>query len=114
MDTHTVNALIEAVKLYPSLYNKQSSQSGSSDQKNLIWKEVSKQIDQPIEKCKSKWRNLRDSYHKAVKWRRELEAIGRLSNYREYKHEAALSFLGVPTTSNKRKSSFDGERHMKL
>lgn len=113
MDTHAVNALIEAVKLYPSLYLKQAIQGGNSDQKNIIWREISEKIDQPIDKCKSKWRNLRDSYHKAIKWRQELEAIGKLSNYHEYKHEAALSFLGS-TTGIKRKNSSDGDKQLKL
>lgn len=102
------NALIESVKLYPSLYSKQ--QSGTSiEQKNSIWKEISLKINQPTEKCKAKWRNLRDSYQKSVKYRQELETIGKMSIYHEYKHEAALSFLEVGT---KRKVN-DGEKRSK-
>lgn len=96
-------ALIEAVKACPSLYSKQDSSSTSGDQKNMLWKKISKQINQPPEKCKAKWRNLRDSYLKAIKWRRELEDLGRLGNYHEYRHEAALSFLDE--SSKRRKSS---------
>lgn len=113
MDTHAVIALIEAVKQYPSLYLKQPVQGGNSDQKNIIWRDIAQKIDQPIDKCKAKWRNLRDSYHKAIKWRQELDAIGKLSNYHEYKHEAALSFLGS-TAGIKRKSSSDGVKQLKL
>lgn len=103
------SALIEAVKHYPALYSKQQSSGTSIEQKNLIWKEISLKLNQPTEKCKAKWRNLRDSYQKSVKYRQELEAIGKLSIYHEYKHETALSFLEVGT---KRKSS-DGEKRVK-
>lgn len=55
MDMQTTNALIEAVKLHPSLYGRhQQSSGGNIDQKNLIWKEISLKIDQPIDKCKAK------------------------------------------------------------
>jgi hypothetical protein len=29
-----------------------------------------------------------------MKWKEELAEVGKLSRYREYKHEEALSFLG--------------------
>jgi Alcohol dehydrogenase transcription factor Myb/SANT-like len=99
--------LIEAVKARPELYRKQASSTGNIDQKNHCWTEISEKIGQPVEKCKAKWRNLRDSYLKAVKWKGELEALGKLSKYREYKHEDALSFLG---TGLKRKLSSDDKR----
>ena len=97
-------ALIEAVKANPSLYSKQdASTSGiTSEHKNSIWKKISNQINQPPEKCKAKWRNLRDSYQKAIKWKRELEEIGKLSIYQGYKHEQALSFLESSIVSSKR------------
>lgn len=104
MDT---NALIEAVKSYPSLYIKDQSSNTNIEQKNMIWHEISLKVNQPTEKCKAKWRNLRDSYQKAIKWKRELEQLGKLSNYHEYKHESALEFLEL---NPKRKSSRDSER----
>jgi hypothetical protein len=93
MDNQTILALIEAVKQQPSLYSKQQSSGTNLDQKNQVWKEISEKINQPVERCKAKWRNLRDSYLKSVKWRHELEELGKMDVYREYKHEAALSFL---------------------
>lgn len=101
------NALIEAVKAYPSLYVKDQSSSTNIEQKNMIWNEISLKVNQPIEKCKAKWRNLRDSYQKAIKWKKELEELGKTSNYHEYKHEAALAFLEVGV---KRKSNRERER----
>lgn len=112
MDNNTIIALIEAVKQHPSLYNKYHQSSGNTnlDQKTTIWKEISEKVNQPIDKCKAKWRNLRDSYQKAIKWKQELEEIGKLSNYHEYKHEAALSFLEVGT----KRKSVDADKRLKL
>lgn len=96
-------ALIEAVKSYPSLYSQQQSSGTNIDMKNVYWKEIALKVNQPVDKCKAKWRNLRDSYQKTVKRRQELEEVGKLSRYHPYKHEAALSFLDA--VSPKRKTS---------
>lgn len=104
MDYQFTIQLIEAVKEYPLLFKRQAT--GTTEQKNAVWNEIAKNIDQTPKKCKAKWRNLRDSYQKSVKWRQELEEIGKMSNYHTYKHEEALSFLEV---GSKRTSS-DGEK----
>lgn len=44
-------------------------------------------------KLKQKWRNLRDSYQKAMKYKRDLEEIGQLNKYHPYRHENKMSFL---------------------
>lgn len=113
MDMQTVIELIEAVKHYPSLYSKDTSPGNNIDQKNIIWKEISLKIDQPVEKCKAKWRNLRDSYQKAVKWRQELEQIGKVENYHEYKHEAALSFLECGIGVKRKAITLEGDKRSK-
>lgn len=105
MDT---NALIQLVKEYPLLYTKNDS-SINIDQKNMLWKEIASRLNQPEAKCKSKWRNLRDSYQKALRWKSELEEMGKLCNYHPYRHEAALSFL---ENKMKRKRE-DGDRSKK-
>lgn len=105
MDT---SILIEAVKSYPALYVKdQPSTNITIDQKNMIWNQISLKVNQPIEKCKAKWRNLRDSYQRAIKSKRVLEQLGKVSDFHEYKHEAALSFLEI---KQKRKSSSNRDR----
>jgi Alcohol dehydrogenase transcription factor Myb/SANT-like len=86
-------ALIAAVRDHPEIYGNPLSAS-SIDQKTHTWRQISEKVNQPVEKCKAKWRNLRDSYLKAMKWKEELAEVGKLSRYREYKHEEALSFLG--------------------
>lgn len=64
-------------------------------------------MNQPPEKCKAKWRNLRDSYQKAIKWKHELEELGKIDHYQGYKHEAALNFLEI---NLKRKGKDDDKR----
>lgn len=103
----TIDLLIETVKCYPCLYDKEQASRANIDQKNQIWTEIATKIDQPVEKCKSKWRNLRDSYLKAIKYKHELELIGKLDIYRGYKHEDTLSFLETSSLM-KRQSSSDG------
>jgi hypothetical protein len=102
-------ALIELVRMHPSLYSKTQSSGISTEQKNQIWKDISAKLGQNVDKCKAKWRNLRDSYQKSIKYRRELEAIGKEELYHEYRHEIALSFLEVGA---KRKAP-DGEKRVK-
>ena len=103
------NKLVELVRVHPTLYSRQLSSGNTSEQKNEIWKSIAVKMNEPVEKCKAKWRNLRDSYQKAMKYRRELETIGKEDLYHEYKHETALSFLEV---GSKRKS-VDSEKRLK-
>lgn len=107
MNIATIETLIETVKCYPCLYDKEQASRANIDQKNQVWIEIANKIDQPVEKCKSKWRNLRDSYLKAIKYKHELGLIGKLSLYRGYKHEDSLSFLET-SSLKKRRSSSDG------
>lgn len=46
-----------------------------------------------LNEIKSKWRNLRDAYQKAIKYKRDLEEMGMISKYYEYRHEEAMNFL---------------------
>lgn len=100
-------ALIEAVKMHPELWSKEVSSTGNMDQKCNVWREISAKVNQPVDKCKAKWRNLRDSYLKSIKWREDLAEVGKLEKYRGYKHEEALTFLG---SAQKRKSGSEHKR----
>jgi hypothetical protein len=110
MDNNTVNILIETIKNYPSLWSRQ--QQNSVDQKASIWKEVSLNVQQPVDKCRAKWRNLRDSYLKSIKWRQKFEEIGQPENHREYKHERQLSFLDV--NLKRKRTSGDDDKQSKV
>lgn len=67
-------------------------------------------MDATDDKCKQKWRNLRDSFLKSIKWKRQLEMLNKLENFCPYKHEEALSFL-LPYIINtgKRRNTSDGD-----
>lgn len=91
-----IEELIEAVREYPVLYDRSST--AAMDEKNSAWSKISGQLNKSNNKLtinflKAKWRNLRDTYQKALKHRKELEEIGQLQRYKEYKHEDALNFL---------------------
>lgn len=91
----SVDDLIDVVREYPVIYDRINSAPGSNanDEKAQAWIEISEKLNEDAVVLKLKWRNLRDSYQKAVKNRRELEEIGQLHRYREYKHEEKMHFL---------------------
>lgn len=95
--TSTVEELIEAVRNYPVLYDRINVVSGAqlNEEKAIAWRKISENLgnEDTIEVLKAKWRNLRDSFMKAVKNRKELEEIGQLHRYHGYKHEEKLEFL---------------------
>lgn len=101
---------IDLVKEYPVLYDRSLTQN--HEEKNMAWKvkitiktifkfsftfyfkEVAEKIDiDDISYLKSKWRNLRDTFQKSIKNKRDLEEIGMLHKYKTYKHETQLDFL---------------------
>lgn len=96
---NSIEQLIETVKEYPILYNKIGSVPGSvnNEEKNQVWNIIAKKINEDPNKLKQKWRNLRDSYQKAIKNKREMEEItkiiGQPTRYHPYRHEERMSFL---------------------
>lgn len=107
MDNATIELLIESVKGHPCLYDKEQATRFNIDQKNQIWIEIANKLDKPVEKCKHKWRNLRDSYLKAIRSKHDLGRIGQLGLHRSYKYEDSMSFLEA-SSLKKRRSSTDG------
>ena len=60
----------------------------------MEFKEVAEKMDiSDVSSLKSKWRNLRDSYQKSIKNKRDLEEIGLIHKYHKYKHECQMEFL---------------------
>lgn len=107
MDKLWIEMLIDSVKSHPCLYDKEQATRFNIDQKNQIWIEIANKLDKPVEKCKHKWRNLRDSYLKAIRSKHDLGCIGQLSMHRSYKYEDSMSFLEA-SSLQKRRSSTDG------
>ncbi|XP_070496094.1 uncharacterized protein [Chironomus tepperi] len=91
-----IEQFIDIVKEYPIIYSKPGALSGSvnNNEKNQVWAEIAKRLNEDDPgKLKQKWRNLRDSYQKAMKYKRDLEEVGQLSKYHPYRHEHKMSFL---------------------
>lgn len=108
----SVEELIDVVKEYPVLYDRANNVSSAqaNEEKSMAWKKIAEFLDDDVTSLKAKWRNLRDSYQKAIKNRKELEEIGQLHRYHEYKHEGKLDFLYPhldlePNLTRKRKAS---------
>ncbi|KAG5681763.1 hypothetical protein PVAND_011172 [Polypedilum vanderplanki] len=90
--SNPVELLIDAVKNYPILYSKISSVN--NEDKNQAWIHIANSLNEEnVQSVKSKWRNLRDSYLKAIRNKRELQEINQLSRYHPYKHEERMNFL---------------------
>jgi hypothetical protein len=85
--------LIEAVKAYPILYQKSAGVPGYLEEKNQAWNEIAIKLKEDVGNLKKKFRNLKDSYFKKIKNKKELEEIGHLDKYIPYKHEEKMSFL---------------------
>lgn len=110
-DKLNIEEFIDIVKEYPVLYDKTGTFAQNNEEKNMAWKvnikikmistilinyfkEIAKKVHlKDLNYLKSKWRNLRDTYQKAVKNRRDLEEIGMIHKYKEYKHEHQMSYL---------------------
>jgi hypothetical protein len=92
---NSIELLIDTVREYPILYSKLGAVSGSvnNDEKNQAYIDIAKKLHEEPNKIKSKWRNLRDSYQKAVRSRKDLEEMNQLSRYHPYRHENRMAFL---------------------
>ena len=87
-----IEDLIEAVEKHPVIYSRSISQNNAN--KNDAWRSISNELgEKNISLLKAKWRNLRDSFHKAIKNKRKFEEMGQMKHYREYVHEDKLIFL---------------------
>jgi Alcohol dehydrogenase transcription factor Myb/SANT-like len=94
MAKYKIEDLIESVKRYPALYCKSSNTvTLNVDEKNSLWANIAKELNDNPVKVKQKWRNLRDSYQKAMKTKKDLEEMGQIHRYHEYRHEHSMSFL---------------------
>lgn len=59
----------------------------------------------PADRCKDRWRNLRDTYIKNVKSKEQLMSRGLLKEFREYKYSEAMKFLSATIMKKTTKKS---------
>uniref|UniRef100_A0A914D0K8 MADF domain-containing protein n=1 Tax=Acrobeloides nanus TaxID=290746 RepID=A0A914D0K8_9BILA len=62
--------LINAVKLFPELYDPKQRSSGEGEDRNKVWEVVAKTVgdDVPPELAKKRWLQIRDRYRKELKF----------------------------------------------
>lgn len=84
--------LIELVKLYPTLYDRTSSQYKDNATRNNAWEEIAGQLNTTAEDCKDKWAKLRNCFTNAIK-RRKKKNPESAANLTPWKHERQMAFL---------------------
>ncbi|XP_066590636.1 uncharacterized protein DDB_G0293860-like [Prorops nasuta] len=85
--------LIELVKSHEALYVMTNSRYSDNNFKDNIWKEIAKNLNQPVEVCKKTWNSLRDSFRKSLKKKRETRSGQAATKMRKWKFEDEMSFL---------------------
>ncbi|XP_031357193.1 transcription factor Adf-1-like [Photinus pyralis] len=85
--------LIANVKAYEPLYVTSHPKYSDSGYKENLWKAIAKEMNQSVAVCKKIWTNLRDSFRRAMKKRRETKSGQAASKIKKWKFEDEMSFL---------------------
>ncbi|XP_076652426.1 uncharacterized protein LOC143358836 [Halictus rubicundus] len=85
--------LIEHVKLCEPLYATSHPKYGDSVFKENAWREIAKEMNQPVTICKKVWTSLRDSFRRISKKKRETKSGQATTKIRKWKFEDEMSFL---------------------
>ncbi len=99
--------LIEAIKQYPNLWEKGTSEYRDSEMSKNSWDAVSAIVGKSIDECKTRWRTLRDSYRKVSK-----EYIPSGSGRRKRKsfaYSEVMSFLSQSQKKPKTSTNFEDD-----
>ncbi|XP_071637362.1 uncharacterized protein [Temnothorax longispinosus] len=85
--------LIEMVKSCEPLYVMSHSKYSDNIFKENAWRRIAKEMNQPATACKKTWTNLRDSFRRALKKKRETKSGQAASKIKKWKFEDEMSFL---------------------
>ncbi|XP_041716410.1 uncharacterized protein LOC121548859 [Coregonus clupeaformis] len=86
--------IISAVSDYPELYNITLNSYRDSQRKARAWRAVSLQVEMPVDDCRNKWKNLRDTFVKFKRAEQQKRASGELDiNKKTWMHSRSMSFL---------------------
>ncbi|XP_071575329.1 uncharacterized protein [Temnothorax nylanderi] len=85
--------LIEMVKSCEPLYVMSHSKYSDNTFKENAWRRIAKEMNQPATACKKTWTNLRDSFRRALKKKRETKSGQSASKIKKWKFEDEMSFL---------------------
>ncbi|RZF37857.1 hypothetical protein LSTR_LSTR015649 [Laodelphax striatellus] len=84
--------LILSVQQHPCLFDLQHPQYDNNLYKENVWKEISNDVQSPIEDCKTRWALLRTYYRRAIQRRRTTS--GKASKKaRKWRFEEQMQFL---------------------
>ena len=87
-------ALIDLVRQYPALWDKQHSKYKDSNYKDERWREISEILNVPKDDVIKKWKSLRDTYvrQKSIKSK---SGDGLSDSKPRWKYYTIMSFLDV-------------------
>ena len=87
-------ALIDLVRQYPALWDKQHSKYKDSNYKDARWREISEILNVPKDDAIKKWKSLRDTYvrQKSIKSK---SGDGLSDSKPRWKYYTIMSFLDV-------------------
>ena len=87
-------ALIDLVRQYPALWDKQHSKYKDSNYKDARWREISEILNVPKDDVIKKWKSLRDTYvrQKSIKSK---SGDGLSDSKPRWKYYTIMSFLDV-------------------
>ncbi|XP_060848495.1 transcription factor Adf-1-like [Rhopalosiphum padi] len=84
--------LIELVRERSSLYDMSDKKYSDHPYKESLWKEISSEINQPVQTCKKMWTSLRDGYRRAAK--KSITVSGQKNKFvKKWKYADEMEFL---------------------
>ncbi|XP_010880604.1 uncharacterized protein LOC105017597 [Esox lucius] len=86
--------VISAVSDYPELYNITLNSYKDSQRKARAWRAVSLQVELPVDDCRKKWKNLRDTFIRFKRAEQQRKASGEPESHKKtWMHSRRMSFL---------------------
>ncbi|XP_057702821.1 uncharacterized protein LOC130922220 isoform X1 [Corythoichthys intestinalis] len=101
-------SLIIAVSDHPVLYDTTLPTYKDRNKKDAAWREISVALNVSADTCRRKWKNLRDTYLRNKRIRREGERSGSAAGSAStWKHTTVMAFLDKFVASRKTSTNFD-------
>ncbi|KAG6455897.1 uncharacterized protein LOC115447192 [Manduca sexta] len=97
--------LIEQIKRFQHLYDLGHPKYMDPQRKNMAWREISKELKQPVVACKQRWQCLRDSYRRILRKRSKTHCADK-PNMKKWKYEKEMAFL-IPFFVERKPSQYD-------
>ncbi|XP_022192713.2 uncharacterized protein LOC111050673 [Nilaparvata lugens] len=59
--------LVDHVATYPALWQPSHDHYRDNELKHRIWKDISNAVEKPVDVCKKRWKNIKDTYDRRIK-----------------------------------------------